>query len=100
MQPRTPVVSKDVDYLEVVFARDQKEYLPLPAIRFEDGRVVSRWKLSLRERIKIFFTGSLWLWQLTFRNPLQPQLPSVNKPVLSSRNLIADLKVNLERDEQ
>ena len=43
----------------IVFAKDQPEYQPLPALKFEssNGEVVSCWKLSFKERIKIVFTG-------------------------------------------
>jgi hypothetical protein len=56
----------------VVFAKDQPEYIPLPAWRGPDGTVVSRWKLSWRERLAVFFGGHLWLTVLTFNHPLQP----------------------------
>jgi hypothetical protein len=79
MKPVSPVVE---GMKEVVFAKDQPQYLPLPAVICEDGTVISRWRLTLKERIKIFFTGDLWLNQMTFHKPLQPQLPSVDKPTL------------------
>jgi hypothetical protein len=67
----------------IVFAEGQKEYLPLPAFKEDDqyGRVVSCWKLSMKERIKMLFMGRVYLSVLTFNNPLQPQLPSVDNPV-------------------
>lgn len=64
----------------VVFAKDQPEYLPLPAYRDEDGTVISCWKLSWKERLKILLTGKLWLSILTFNAQLQPQLPSADNP--------------------
>ncbi len=67
----------------VTFAENQPEYLPLPAHRSEDGTVISCWKLTLRERIKILFTGKLWFICLTFNQPLQPQLPSVDVPFVN-----------------
>lgn len=67
---------------EMVFAKDQPQYRPLPALRLEDGRVITRWKLSLKERFQVLWTGSLFLQQLTFNSPLQPQLPSVDEPKL------------------
>ena len=63
-----------------VFAENQPEYLPLPACLTEGGEVISCWKLSVWERIRILLFGRLWLRQLTFNNPLQPQLPQVNYP--------------------
>lgn len=64
----------------MIFAKYQLQYHPLPAFRDEDGQVISCWKLNLIERFKILFTGKLWLQQLTFNDPLQPQRPQVEYP--------------------
>lgn len=64
----------------VVFAENQPQYQPLPAHRTEDGEVISCWKLTWRERITLLLTGRLWLRQLTFNLPLQPQLPTAERP--------------------
>ena len=62
----------------VEIAKDQEEYNTLYA--YMDSEVtVSRYKLSFKERLKILFSGELWLGQANFGNPLQPQLPSVYK---------------------
>lgn len=79
MEPQSPVI-KGFD--EVVFAKDQPQYRPLPAIVCKDGTVITRWRLSIRERIKVLFSGSMYFAQLTFGDNLQPQLPSVDKPLL------------------
>lgn len=79
MRPVSPVV-KGVE--EVTFAKHQPEYLPLPAIVCTDGTVISRWRLSLRERLRVLFRGSIYLHQLTFGKKLQPQLLCVEKPQL------------------
>lgn len=68
----------------VVFAKDQPEYLPLPAHNTSDGTVISCWRLSLWERIKVLWTGRLWLSQMTFGQALQPQLPDVDSPFVPS----------------
>lgn len=65
----------------VVIAKDQPEYQPLPA-HFDSGVVTCCWKLSLRERLRIFFTGKVWHQVMTFGNPLQPQLLMAAKPQL------------------
>lgn len=64
----------------VTYAEDQPEYLPLPAFKTSDGEVISCWGLSILERLKVLFTGRVWLSVLTFNHPLQPQLMSVKKP--------------------
>lgn len=61
-----------------VFAKDQPEYQPLPALRLDtrEGEVISCWRLSLRERIKILFTGKMWLSLTMFGKPLTPSFMS------------------------
>lgn len=68
----------------VVYAKDQPEYLPLPAYKRpgDEGDVTSCWKLSLRERIKLLFTGRIYWSQWTFDGPLQPQRPSLEPPLI------------------
>ena len=51
------------------FAKDQPEYQQLPAFKnknIEGIPVVSCWKLSFIERLRILFTGKLWVNLLTF----------------------------------
>lgn len=57
---------------EITFAEDQPEYIPLPALRFNDGLVVTRWDLTIGERLRILFGGSIFLGLLTFNKPIQP----------------------------
>lgn len=58
----------------VVFAKDQPEYQPLPALRLPDGEVITCWQLSAEELEQIAITGKIYLKQLTFNQPLQPVL--------------------------
>ena len=69
----------------VVYAKDQPEYLPLPAYKRpgKEGDVTSCWKLSLKERIKLLFTGRIYWSQWTFGDALQPQRPSLELPIIS-----------------
>lgn len=62
----------------VVYGEDQPEYIPLYAQKI-DNVAITCYRLSLKERFKILFTGLLWLGQMTFGQPLQPQRPAVNK---------------------
>jgi len=63
-------------------AKDQPEYLDLPAYwsPASDGEVISCWRLTFWERIRVLLTGRLWLRQLTFHERLQPQLPQIERP--------------------
>lgn len=68
-------------------ATTQPEYRPLPvqqgivnAGRFNSVATLSCWQLSDSDIQELLKTRKLWLLQLTFGNPLQPQLPSVDRP--------------------
>lgn len=69
-----------------VYAKDQPEYLPLPVHKTRDGMVISCWALTWRERFKMLLTGRMWWSVLTFNHPLQPQLPSVDRPFTDTAN--------------
>lgn len=80
MKPTRPVISGRDD-LEITLAKNQPEYRTLPVVIWGDPlTAVSRWKLTWCERIRICFTGNLWIQQMTFGEKLQPQLPSVTEP--------------------
>lgn len=69
MLPVKPI-SQD-GYREVVFAKDQPEYIPLPALT--DGQeVITSWSLDWKERIIVLLSGRVGLRLLTFGKPLQP----------------------------
>jgi len=67
----------------VVFAKGQPQYIPLPAHRFpndEQGMIAFCWGLGFWERVWILFSGKIWHQVLTFNRPLQPQMLSAQKP--------------------
>lgn len=71
----------------VVIAKDQPEYLPLPAHRFAgdpQGRIACCWRMTWRERLRVLWTGLVWHEVLTFGGALQPQRLSTEKPDMSS----------------
>ena len=71
----------------VVIAKDQPQYLPLPAHRHRNdpnGKITCCWSLSLLERLRVLFTGTIWHQVLTFGQPLQPQLLLVEKPMMGA----------------
>jgi hypothetical protein len=74
-----------------VYAEDQPEYLPLPVFKEkgEEGAVTSCWALTWRaltwrERLRLLWTGRVWLTVWTFNEPLQPQLLRVNYPFVTN----------------
>ena len=89
------MIPKTFKEVNVVFAKDQPEYLPLPAFKSEEGEVVTCWKLSWRERFRILFFGELWLSMMTFNKPLTPLFPTTKKTdVLISVERIQESNVN------
>lgn len=67
----------------MVWAKDQPPYLPLPAFTNEK-ETISCWKFTVMERIKILLFGRLWLRQMNFGDPLQPQAPCVESPFIKA----------------
>jgi hypothetical protein len=65
----------------VIIAKDQKEYLPLPAYKFEDheGTLIFCMSVSKWEALKMLFTGRLWVQFLTFNQKVTPSYFTVTK---------------------
>jgi len=73
----------------IVFAKDQPPYLPLPAWRSledEKGVVISCWGMSFMERIRILCTGKIWVSLLTFNKPLTPSRVYSENPIKYFKN--------------
>src|SRR5438552_5977957 len=79
MTPFAVNPSRPIDGQHVVYAADQPEYLPLPVWRRQDGRVVSRWRLTWRERIAALSGRSIYFEVLTFGQPLQTICPTFSE---------------------
>jgi len=68
----------------VIFARDQPEYIPLPALAFPDGKILTEWALSAEEREAIAKGENvrLWIWLYPHVCPrCQHQDPPLLQPV-------------------
>jgi hypothetical protein len=65
----------------LTFAKNQPEYLPLPAHRDNAGTVTTCWGLTFRERMRVLLTGKFFLQQMTFNQPLQPIRPTADNPL-------------------
>lgn len=65
----------------VNFAENQDEYNTLPAFKNSSlqGEVVTCWKLTFRERLRILFKGKIWLSLLSFNKPLTPSFMTTKK---------------------
>ena len=64
-----PIVFKGCN---TIYGKNQKGVMPLPAYKFEDGVVVTCWKMSLWETIRMLFRRKVWVCVRTSNNPLQP----------------------------
>ena len=75
----TPIEFKEQN---VVFAKDQPPYQPLPAmvdVNSDQGEVVTCWRLSLSERLRVLFKGNIWMTMMTFHKPVTPVYMSTKK---------------------
>jgi len=63
----------------IVFAKDQPEYIPLPGW-YDGNQVVSCWELDDSEIKTLVKTKRIWLSVWTFGHQLQPQCPMVQNP--------------------
>lgn len=71
------------DGANVVFGAGQPEYQPLPAERVgkaQTGQINTCWEMDPDEIKKVQETGQIYVSLLTFGQPLQPVLVSVDKP--------------------
>lgn len=74
MQPVEPKHADGIPGRRVVYAEDQEEYEPLPALVEPDGTVHTLWALTDEERAALAAGGYVSLTLLTFNQPLQPIL--------------------------
>ena len=74
---------KPIEFKEqnIVMAESQSQYENLPAFKSDDddGIIISCWKLSLKERVRLLFKGNLWVGLWTFNEPLTPSKFSTKK---------------------
>ena len=74
---------KPIEFPEqnVVFAKDQPEYLPLPAHKVSEpeGRVIFCQQLTFTERVRVLFTGKIWCALMMFNKPLTPSYFTTKK---------------------
>lgn len=85
MEAISPVLPSSPSIQEIVLARNQPQYKPLPVayLEYMDGTksMISCYKLTWRERFMIFLSGMVWWEQLTFGEPLQPQKMYIEEPL-------------------
>lgn len=64
-----------------IWAENQPPYKPLPAYT-DEKQTISCWHLTWRERLSILWYGQIWLIQMNFGQPLQPQAPCIKSPFI------------------
>lgn len=81
LSPADRPVVDGLEAQEVVYAKDQPEYIPLRTLRSNtaEARVLSRWALTPEQREAVAAGADIYLELLTFGNPLQPILMSVGE---------------------
>lgn len=80
MKPVSPVLLSQ-RASETVFGKAQSQYIELPTV-VEGARVISRWHLSFKERLRVLFSGDLYLTVLDLAEwgPLAPAKIEVEEP--------------------
>jgi hypothetical protein len=74
LSPRDGPVVDGLEDREVVFAKDQPQYIPLRALVLKgpERRVLTRWSLTDEQRKAIAEGADIFLELCTFGEPLQP----------------------------
>lgn len=79
----SPTLPRSPHFKQAEFAKDQEEYITMPAaiIPYSDNSVgiITRYQLSFIERLRVLFTGNLWMELMTAGSP-QPQRLIANEP--------------------
>lgn len=73
MKPCSPVIPGE-DFEELIIAKDQPEYMPLPVIPFQSGIILSRWEMDEAERKAVAVSGEIYVYLLTFGS----RVPEIN----------------------
>jgi hypothetical protein len=80
LSPADRPVINALEAHEVVYAKDQPEYIPLRTLRGNTPEVpvLSRWTLTPEQRKAVADGADIFLQLLTFGNPLQPIVMAVS----------------------
>lgn len=70
MNPVETGVTVPDGWAAITYAKNQPPYIPLPTLQSSgpEGDVISRWRLTWRERFALLFGADLWLNVMTFGN--------------------------------
>ena len=64
-----------------VFAENQPQYIPLPAHKVgnSEGEVIFCMKMNFIEKVRVLFTGKIWVSLMMFNKPLTPSYFTTRK---------------------
>lgn len=67
---------------QVILQKNDTAEIVLPIVMGDGayGMATSRWNLTWKERLRVLFSGSVWVQQITFKKPLQPLKVLVYEP--------------------
>jgi hypothetical protein len=79
--------AKEFKEQNIVYAKDQPEYLPLPGhkVNEPEGRFIFCQELTLTERLTVLFKGEIWISLMTFNKPLTPSFFTTKKSDLFNK---------------
>ena len=69
----------------IEMGKDQPQHETLPACRTDDGIIISCWKFTWKEKIKILFGKPIWLWQYTFNHGMNPISLDMDYPEITTK---------------
>lgn len=81
MKPMTPIIP-GLNLRVTMIAENQEEYNNLPAFVDSAGIVLTRWKLSIIERLSVLMYGNIYHTQYTFNVKMQPIFIQVMPPIV------------------
>jgi len=64
-----------------VFAENQPQYISLPAhkVNNKEGEIIFCMKMNFIEKIRVLFTGKIWVSLMMFQKPLTPSYFTTRK---------------------
>lgn len=71
----------------IVFGKNQPEYLPLPAKQVDDSTIMTCWELTDEDILLINSSKKIWLGIMTFGKPLQPVLLTASRTDIDAPQL-------------
>lgn len=69
----------DFEGADMVFGKNQPEYMPLPAKQVNNNTIMTCWELTDEDILLINSSKKIWLGIMTFGKPLQPVLLTASR---------------------